>query len=671
MKTKRILKNIIILMIYVIVYESNSFGQTVQFTPITSNQYSSTVNTIAGFGIGTWLSTIPTNAALHVNTNLTASSTAFGPGEVFRTDAAYNYPTFWRMFSTDISNNPIPLGMIYNNNDFHYYIAAQFYGGGNYGDLRFQTNTGTSALSTNMTISGINGYVGIGTITPVHQLDVNLGSINIKTYDSAYMIDDSAVLWHNGIGGCIYVGVNAAGGAATSSTGNGNSFIGYSAGFSNTSGYFNTFIGESAGYNTDIGNSCTFVGHVAGFSNNYGGAFNTFMGDSAGYTNYNGWKNVFVGSSSGMKNNQGLYNVFVGHVSGYNNNGDQNVFMGDSCGFSNTTGKNNVFVGYVSGKSNLGNLNDGGYQNTFVGGYSGYSNTIGRSNVFIGFDAGYANDSSNWNTFTGKNAGAWHHRGNFNAFYGKEAGAFNRIGDQNTFIGADAGTSDTVTNFNAFLGCFAGGYNQGNSNTFSGMEAGNYNHQFKQPSNSSWIDTTSDFNCFYGYKSANVHNTGDFNTFIGAKSQSSSAVFTDHVNNLTNSSSLGANTVVPDNNQLILGNNSVNTGIGLSGDDAFGFPYLTYGGPRDKLEINLGLYHNLFTGNFEEPPTGDLNFYSGLQFRDLTSRNMPTDNPSCNPNDTVGTGICAVLSVDPHGRVILVKDQIGTGVGIGFDICIN
>ncbi|MEO8087900.1 MAG: hypothetical protein ABI763_13835 [Bacteroidota bacterium] len=163
----------------------------------------STVSTVTGVGVGDF-SASNVASALHVNTNLTAAQTgggAFGLGEVFRTDAP-NTATYWKMLrgGTDY-------GWIYNNNDNHFYIAAPFNSGGNYGDLYFQTG----GTNTRQTILGSNGFVGIGnSYNPAFRLDVsediNAGGTSATT-TNAYYLGKGKMLWHNGIVSNLYVGV--------------------------------------------------------------------------------------------------------------------------------------------------------------------------------------------------------------------------------------------------------------------------------------------------------------------------------------------------------------------------------------------------------------------------------------------------------------------------------
>ncbi|QLH46541.1 MAG: hypothetical protein HWD58_13465 [Bacteroidota bacterium] len=71
-------------------------------------------------------------------------------------------------------------------------------------------------------------------------------------------------------------------------------------------------------------------------------------------------------------------------------------------------------------------------------------------------------------------------------------------------------------------------------------------------------------------------------------------------NNLNNAIALGSFANVMNSNHMILGNNSVNVGIGLSGDAS---------GPQVKLELDAGLSGTAAGGNGNPGA-------SGLRFRD-------------------------------------------------------
>lgn len=262
--------------------------------------------------------------------------------------------------------------------------------------------------------------------------------------------------------------------------------------------------------------------------------------------------------------NPGVKNTFIGELAGYNNTGQSNFFAGRKAGEVNTSGSWNTYIGNEAGL-----VNTTGYQNTFVGEQSGFHNVSGLFNAFFGHQSGYENVGSD-NTYIGAHAGV-----------GSVSTA--ATGSRNTFVGSVAGGAIVGGEENAALGYFAGRYN-----------------------------TTGSRNVFVGSNTGYFNSTGSDNTFIGNQAGANTAL------NLHNASAIGSGATVLNDNKMILGNNDVNVGIGLSG----------LSGPHSKLEINTAV-----TGT------------SGLQFTQLTS--------------TSGT---QVLSVDNQGKVILVTDQTGGSV---------
>jgi hypothetical protein len=146
------------------------------------------------------------------------------------------------------------------------------------------------------------------------------------------------------------------------STAPANSFLGYYAGFNNTTGSYNSFLGHSAGYRNTIGYANTFLGYMTGDQNDVG-SNNLFVGADAGKRNVAGNRNSFVGSSAGTANYRGNDNTFLGYQAGVANyNGAGNTFVGTAAGADNTEGIGNVFVGYLAGRGNVT-----GWGNTLLG----------------------------------------------------------------------------------------------------------------------------------------------------------------------------------------------------------------------------------------------------------------------------------------------------------------
>ena len=224
----------------------------------------------------------------------------------------------------------------------------------------------------------------------------------------------------------------------------------YSAGVgAGTSGSFNVFVGAYAG-RTTLGVSNSFLGYTAGYSN-LGGRNNSFLGAQAGYFNSTGNNNSFLGTAAGFTNRTGSDNSFVGFVAGYyNTSGASNSFMGSFAGFLNETGNNNSFMGFAAGASNTA-----GSLNTFAGYKSGNVNRTGNENAFFGSEAGRSNATGGANTYIGTNAGVSATTGSSNTMLGKGSGYRTSTGAYNTFVGRDAGGGNTTGSGHTFVGYLA------------------------------------------------------------------------------------------------------------------------------------------------------------------------------------------------------------------------
>ncbi len=200
-------------------------------------------------------------------------------------------------------------------------------------------------ISGNNMYSAVPGSVGIGVVSPTEKLDIN-GAINTS---SSYKIGGNTVLSDSGTGN-IFVGVGA--GENITVTGGYNTFVGDSAGYSNTGGGPNTFLGYLAGYSNITGACNTFLGDWAGYKNTTG-LDNTFSGHYTGYYNTTGYNNTFLGSNAGWRNTEGYDNTFLGQRAGFcNKTGGLNTFLGRWAGYHNITGASNVFLGYRAGFNN-------------------------------------------------------------------------------------------------------------------------------------------------------------------------------------------------------------------------------------------------------------------------------------------------------------------------------
>jgi hypothetical protein len=232
----------------------------------------------------------------------------------------------------------------------------------------------------------------------------------------------------------------------------------------------------------------------------------------------------------------------------------------------------NIFVGVDAGLSLTG-----GTHLTFVGNGAG-QNVINAGNyTFVGYRAGYQNSGGSTNTFIGSMAG------------------YAEMGDENVFVGWMTGHNTGQASYhNTFVGNICGFNNQnGMNNTFIGIGSGNNNI------------------------------SGSDHVALGASAGPGPGK-----SSLLNTIAIGVGTQVMNSNQMILGDNTINVGIGLNADPS---------GPQNKLEIDAGI-------NGMNPTIAGNLGASGLRLRDLHDLTLPSSN-SRN----------VFLSVDGNGDVILVS----------------
>lgn len=293
-----------------------------------------------------------------------------------------------------------------------------------------------------------------------------------------------------------------------------NVYIGFDAGYYNQNGSSNICIGYRAGRSgvsasTYTGSIC--IGREAGYNNQQDNVI--FIGFQAGYTNTSGQSNIGIGYRAGYANQTGSGNISIGNSAGRNNIGDNGVFLGTNAGLNNTTGDNNVAVGTDAGRSNATGNNNiyFGYRagfnttngnNFFFGTESGETNVSGTRNLYLGYRTGKAALSSN-NVFIGSEAGRFVTTASANFFTGYQAGFNTTTGGVNMFTGYQAGFKNTTGDGNLFAGYQAGySTNTGNQNTFIGYQAGFFNN-------------TGDRNLAIGFLSQKLNVSGNRNIAVG------------------------------------------------------------------------------------------------------------------------------------------------------------
>jgi hypothetical protein len=281
-------------------------------------------------------------------------------------------------------------------------------------------------------------------------------------------------------------------------------------------------------------------------------------------TNYSN----FIGTTDNVPLKFRINNVFAGKISDTNlvigvdafkNNGSRNTVFGTRAmkqpfaSFDNVViGHEAMLTGWVNNSYNVaigssalrggGEANIAiGYQSLYAGNWSGAiaigssSSYNGASGIAIGNSAKYNATFDSYGIGIGT-AALYKDRGYNNTSIGHESMYENLTGTNNVALGSESLKDNTT----------------GNSNTAIGHLA--------------LINTNGSMNTSVGDSSGRTNTLGTLNTYLGYNSRSS---FTP--SGLTNSTAIGANSLVTSSNSLVLGNNA-NVGIGTSS-------------PTEKLEV--------------------------------------------------------------------------------------
>jgi len=215
--------------------------------------------------------------------------------------------------------------------------------------------------------------------------------------------------------------------ALMGNAGSGNTAIGDSPLFSNTTGYDNTAVGVQALHGNTNGYDNTAVGGVA-LATNTTGRFNTGIGEAALGSNTIGSYNTATGVVALENNRSGTYNTANGYGALCNNTSDRNTATGAFALNRNTSGAFNTADGY-------GALN---------------RNTTGQLNTAAGYGALYFNNADNNSAF-GWLALFGNTNGSRNSAFGWGALGFNS-GNNNIALGYGAGVNLTAGDNNIDIG---------------------------------------------------------------------------------------------------------------------------------------------------------------------------------------------------------------------------
>ena len=351
-----------------------------------------------------------------------------------------------------------------------------------------------------------------------------------------------------------------------------NTFIGLNAGRTNTVspgvGVANTFIGSSAGYSNSTGFYNTAIGQAALYSNL--GDYNNAFGVKALFSNTTGSNNTANGYQALYSNSTGVSNTANGYKALYSNStGNYNSGLGESALFTNSTGNRNTAIGWQALYFNsTGSLNTAtgeqslvhnttGSSNTANGNYALFSNTTGIENTASGESALFSNTTGNFNVANGKHALYYNTTGNDNTANGYQALYSNTTGSDNIAIGYQALYSNSGGSTNIATGRWSlYSNNTGYNNTATGEQA-------------LYANTSGIINTAIGESALNSNTTGNRNTAIGAGALSNNMAGSDNIAigvasgihpstpDVYNTISIGNNDILNAyQNQVIIGNTS-------------------------------------------------------------------------------------------------------------------
>ena len=351
--------------------------------------------------------------------------------------------------------------------------------------------TGTGALRGSYGTGGIASNFAAG--------DGALNANTSGTYNSAVGV---GALYSNTTGAYnSAMGMNA---LVYNTTGNYNSAVGQSALLSNVSGSNNIAMGLNALYYNTADNN-TAVGHQAmqGASGTSTGAGNSALGYQSLLKNTSGTYNSAIGFDALYTNSTGVGNAALGESALYRNTtGSYNSAMGGEA-LQNFVASNNTAVGYQAMFGVIGTST--GANNAALGWQSLYSNTSGTSNSALGYAALYSNTTGSSNSAMGYFALSGNISGSNNSAMGQVALFSNTAGSSNTAQGLGALYYNTASN-NTAVGSQAM-YGTSGTSTGTGNAALGYQALY--------ANTTGGSNSAFGYQALFTNSTGSSNTGIG------------------------------------------------------------------------------------------------------------------------------------------------------------
>lgn len=218
--------------------------------------------------------------------------------------------------------------------------------------LNFTTAQGVIAIGGNQTGINVQGsancifmgsFAGNSIINSTDQIAFGISALSASATDlSAGNVAIGSFASQNYSGASnpnTAIGYFALRGAASVSTGGGNTAVGFTAGQNTTSGTYNTMLGHAAG------------------NANTTGASNVFLGTNAGQRSTSGGNNVFAGRNTGSANTTGSTNTALGYQAGNQlTTGGDNVIIGANVAITTLqTGNSNILIGVDANTDTVAN----------------------------------------------------------------------------------------------------------------------------------------------------------------------------------------------------------------------------------------------------------------------------------------------------------------------------
>ena len=382
----------------------------------------------------------------------------------------------------------------------------------------------------------------------------------------------------------LWIGEGA--GAATSSTADYNTAIGYQALTSNTTGHDNLAIGPEALTDNQTG---SYNMALYGLSNNTSGDGNIGIGNWALYSNVANDESTAVGyQAMRYANNTATgittYNTalgayaLMGSTTAANNTGISNVAVGHSALAANTSGTSNVAVGDQALHENT----EGNYNFAF-GYHTMYANTTGHDNAAFGGDSLRYNTEGTDNTAVGVGS----QRGNT----GGSSGIGNTSVGRGSLYNISTGEYNTALGYRTLYTNGGGNYNVAIGYRTLYNNTANYN--FAVGYNTMYENTSGTENSAFGGDSLHYNTTGQHNTAVGVQSQyGDTGGSSGDYNTSAGHSSL--HNVTTGSNNVAIGRQALYSNTGMSESTAVGYQAMYYANSADTADITyntaLGAY---------------------------------------------------------------------------------